>query len=176
MEPVTLTNLRSFLQRLGERYSHPATIYLLGGSALCWMGSPRVTLDVDYSFEVAPDEAERFQAILNELAAEMQLDAEYVPLSEFIPLPPEAYSRRRAVGQFGQLEVYIFDPYSIALSKIARGFEADLEDVIFMLHEGLIEFSELERLFEQVLPQARRADIIPQEFQAYLDEVRRRIA
>ena len=29
------------------------------------------------------------------------------------------------------------------MSKIARGFEADLEDVEFMLHENLIEFAEL---------------------------------
>lgn len=176
MEPVTVVNLRSFLQRLGERYPGSATIYLLGGSALCLLGSPRATLDVDYAVEIVPEEIEQFQVILAELAAEMRLDLEHVALAEFIPLPPEAHRRRRAVGRFGQLEVYIFDPYSIALSKIARGFEADLEDVVFMLNENLIEFAELERLFEQVLPQAPEADIVPQEFQAYLAEVRRRMA
>jgi hypothetical protein len=40
MEPVTTTNLKLFLQRLGERCSRPATLYLLGGSALCFLGSP----------------------------------------------------------------------------------------------------------------------------------------
>jgi hypothetical protein len=140
------------------------------------LGSPRATLDVDYTFEVAPEEAARFRAALSELAAEMHLDLEDVPLAEFIPLPPEAWERRRTVGQFGQLRVYIFDPYSIALSKIARGFEADLEDVGFMLREHLIEFGELERFFEQILPQVHKADIIPQEFRAYFAEVRRRMA
>ena len=175
MEPVTAVNLRSFLQRLGERYPGTATIYLLGGSALCLLGSPRVTLDVDYTVEVAPEDADHFQAVLAELAAEMRLDLEDVPLAEFIPLPPEARERRHAIGRFGQLEVYIFDPYSIALSKIARGFEADFEDVVFMLRERLIEFDELERLFEQVLPKAPEADIVPQEFRAYFEELRRQV-
>jgi len=175
MESVTATNLKSFLQRLGERYPGPATIYLLGGSALCLLGSPRVTLDVDYIVEVTPEGAARFRIVLAELAAEMRLDLEDVPLAEFIPLPPGARERRRTVGRFGQLEVYIFDPYSIALSKIARGFEADLEDVVFMLREHLIEFDELERLFEQILPEAPKADIAPQEFRAYFEELRRQV-
>ncbi len=176
MEAVTSVHLRAFLQRLGERYPGPATIYLLGGSALCLLGSPRATLDVDYTFEIAPEDEARFQAALAALAAEMRLDLESVSLDEFVPLPPGARERRRAVGRFGQLEVYIFDLYSIALSKVARGFEADLEDVVFMLRERLIEFGELERFFEHILPQAPRADIIPQEFRAYFEEVRRRVA
>ncbi len=175
MEPVTTTNLKSFLQRLGERCSSPATLYLLGGSALCFLGSPRVTLDIDYIAEVAEEDTARFQGMLSELAAEMHLDLEDVPLAEFIPLPPEAWERRQIVEQFGQLEVYIFDPYSIALSKIARGFEADIEDVVFMLDEGVIEFDKLESLFEQILPKAAEADIVPQEFRSYFEELRRRV-
>jgi hypothetical protein len=143
MEPVTTANLKSFFQRLSQRYAGPATIYLLGGSALCLLGNPRTTLDVDYTFEIAPENAARFQAAVAELAAEMRLDLEDIPFDEFVPLPSGALERHRAVGQFGQLEVYIFDPYSIALSKIARGFEADLEDVMFMLREHLIEFDQL---------------------------------
>jgi hypothetical protein len=104
----------------------------------------------------------------------LRLDLEEVPLVEFIPLPTRARERRRLVGRFGQIEIYIFDLYSIALSKIASGFESDLEDVVFMLREGLIEFGELERHFGEVLPQSPQADIIPAEFQAYFEEVRRR--
>jgi len=176
MEPVTEKNLKAFLRRLSERYPGPATFYLLGGSALCLLGSPRTTLDVDYIFEVAPEDTARFQAVLTELATEMRLDLDDVPLAEFIPLPPAAHERRQLVGRFGQLAVYVFDPYSIALSKIARGFEADLEDVIFLWREGLIEFGELEHHFRAVLPRAAKAVIIPQEFEDYFEEVRRRIA
>ena len=131
VEAVTEINLRAFLERLGEQYSGSATLYLLGGSALCLLGNPRVTVDVDYWYAVSSGEEARFKAAVEKLAEEMHLDVEDVPLDEFVPLPPGAYDRRQLVGHFGGIEAYIFDPYTIALSKIARGFEADLEDVLF---------------------------------------------
>lgn len=175
MEPVTLTTLQTFLQRLGERYSGAGDFYLLGGSALCLLGNPRATLDIDYTFELGAGSVEQLEATLAELSAEMRLDVEAVPLAEFVPLPPQAHERRQLVGRYGQLDVYIFDLYTIALSKVARGFEADLEDVMFMLHEGLIEFGELERHFNSILPDAPEADIIPSEFRDYFEEIRHRL-
>jgi len=175
MEPVTAAAIQQFIQRLAERYGGAGTLYLLGGGALCLLGSPRETRDVDYTFEVAPDMADRFRIALEEVSAELQLDLEDVPIAEFIPLPPQARERRRALGRHRQLDVYIFDPYTIALSKIARGFEADIEDVVFLLCTGVIEFAELERLFGAILPKAPQADIDRKEFRAYFEEVRRRV-
>ena len=120
MEPVTLDTLQTFLQRLGERSPGAGDFYLLGGSALCLLGNPRITVDVDYMFELDVGSIEQFEAAVAELAAEMGIDVEAVPLAEFVPLPPQAHRRRQPVGRYGQLNVYIFDPYSIALSKIAR--------------------------------------------------------
>lgn len=175
MEPVTTRALQTFLKGLGERYTGHGTFYLLGGSALLLLGSPRETRDVDYMVEPAPDADAELKSALDALGAELKLDLEWVPLNEFVPLPPQAYERRRLIGQYGGLEVYIFDPYTIALSKIARGFESDLEDVVFMLKQSLVEFGELERLFAAILPEAPEAGISRAEFQAYFDEVRRRV-
>lgn len=121
-----------------------------------------------------PGQAQAFQSALDQLGAELRLDLKSVPLGEFIPLPPDARQRRRFIGRFGRLDVYIFDLYSIALSKIARGFEADIEDVLFMLDQKHIVFPELERFYQIILPQAARSDIDPKEFKAYFEEVRRR--
>lgn len=174
MEPITSNILHTFLQRLGERYGHPATLYLLGGSALCLLGSPRATLDVDYDLDLQSEARAALESTIAELATEMRLDVEPVPLAEFAPLPPGAEERRQYVGRYGQLAVYIFDLYSIALSKIARGFESDLEDVLFMLKARLVEFATLEQYFDAVLPKASRADIDPTEFLAYFAEVKKR--
>jgi hypothetical protein len=173
-EPVTSAAILLFLQRLGERWQAQSALYLLGGGALCLLGNPRETRDLDYSVEATPEVLSQLQMVASKLAAEMQLDLEEVPLGEFVPLPPDAEQRRRFVGRFGQLDVYIFDPYSIALSKIARGFESDLDDVMFMLGQGLIEFSELELYFESVLPKAAKFDIEPREFRQYFEEIRAR--
>ena len=173
-EPVTPAAILSFLQRLGERWQSPSTLYLLGGGALCLLGNLRETRDLDYTVEAVPETLNQLQATVSKLAMEMQLDLEEVPLGEFVPLPPGAEQRRRFMGRFGQLDVYIFDPYSIALSKIARALETDLDDVMFMLEQNLIVFSELERYFEAVLPKAAKFDIDPREFRQYFEEVRRR--
>lgn len=172
METVTSAALKKFFERLGEQLENPATFTLLGGSALCLLGSPRETLDVDYFIEGARQEID---TALKQLSADLELDLELVPLEEFIPLPPEAEQRRRFVGRYGQLDVYIFDLYSIALSKIARGFESDLEDVEFLLNHKLIEWEMLEKHFQTILPSSASADINPKEFQQYFETLKRKM-
>ncbi len=44
-----------------------------------------------------------------ELAAQYRLDIEAVPIAEFVPLPPGSETRRRIVGRFGQIDVYVYD-------------------------------------------------------------------
>lgn len=175
MEPITAVALQDLMRGLGERCSQPATLYLLGGSALCLLGSPRQTLDLDYIAETSPETGHEFKEILVDLAASLELDVEEVPIGEFIPLPESAAERRRLVGRFGQIIVYIFDPYTIALSKIARGFESDLEDVMFLLQAGVIQYAELEQHFHEVLPRAAHFEIDPKDFRAYFAEIRRQM-
>ncbi len=172
MESVTLQTLQAFFQRLGEALPFPATIYLSGGSALCLLGSPRETLDVDCSIEEAPSEAWK---TIEQIADELRLIVELVPLGEFIPLPPDAKQRRRFVGRYGMVDVYIYDLYSIALSKIARGFESDLEDVEFLVKQNLVNWETLEAHYRTILPRSAEADIDPKEFRQYFETLRKRL-
>jgi hypothetical protein len=172
MESVTTEVLLTFFQRFGEQITMPVTIYLFGGSALCLLGSPRETLDVDYSIESSAPEIEK---TLERLAQELKLDLELVPLEEFIPLPDDFETRHQFVGRYGNLDVYIFDLYSIALSKIARGFESDLEDVEFLINQKLIAWEVLTKHYQTILPRARDADIDPREFQQYFETLSRKI-
>ena len=61
MEPVTWDLLLEFLHRLGERFPFPGSVYLLGGSALCLLGNPQVTQDVDYTYELNPRRPKRLK-------------------------------------------------------------------------------------------------------------------
>jgi hypothetical protein len=175
VEPVTSESIQAFLEKLGKSYSGSANFYLLGGTALLLLGNPRSTIDIDYTYEIPSGKDQEFEALVNELGKEMRLDLESVPLGEFIPLDPDAFSRRKWIGQYGNITVYLFDLYTIALSKIARGFETDLDDVIFLINTHLIEFAELERLFQGMLPSARKTDILPGEFLAYFEKIKERI-
>lgn len=176
MEPITTEILVEFLNRLGQRFPDQATLYLLGGSALLLLGNPRQTLDIDYTTDLNPEQQRALENTMNQLASQYRLDIESVPIGEFIPLPPDAETRRRFIGRFGQIDVYLYDLYTIALSKIARGFDTDLEDVVFLIKTNLIDLAELQRHFTTVLPQAAETDIISSEFQGYFKDLIRRLA
>ena len=175
MEPVTPETLTAFLKRLGETFSDKATFYLLGGSALLLLGNPRQTLDIDYTTDLDPERKVDLENSLKLLAAQFRLDIESVPIEEFVPVPPGAENRRRFIGRFGNIDVFLYDLYTIALSKISRGFDTDLEDVVFLIKNGLIDLPELQRLYQVILPLSPKADIIPQEFEQYFQELLRRL-
>jgi hypothetical protein len=176
MVPITQAVLIEFLQLLGQTYPGQAAVYLLGGSALSLLGNPRGTLDIDYTTDLGLEDQKEFDAVINQVASQLKLDVEIVPLEEFIPLPPNATNRRQFIGRYGSVDVYLFDLYSIALSKIARGFDSDLDDVIFMLKKNLINLETLERYFDTILPEAPKADIDPREFQQYFNELKKRLS
>ncbi len=79
------------------------------------------------------------------------------------------------MGRYGNLDVYIFDLYSIALSKIARGFESDIEDVEFLINRKLITWDALNEHYQSILPRARSVDIDPREFQQYFETLKRKM-
>lgn len=49
MAAITIDHISAFLTEVGHRYQQPATLILLGGSALCLLGSKRATVDIDYT-------------------------------------------------------------------------------------------------------------------------------
>lgn len=90
-EQVTRENLLAFLQRVGERWTSSASLYLLGGGALGLLGNPRETRDLDYTVDLPADLLDDFRRAAAEVASDMHLDLEEVPIGEFVPLPPDAY-------------------------------------------------------------------------------------
>lgn len=161
--------IHHFLEKLSMQYSQPATLYLLGGSALCFLGNPRRTIDIDCAIENPP---EGFNKAVESVAHELHLEVEIISLEEFIPLPSEAQKRHQPVGKFGNLEVYVFDPYSIALSKIARGFDTDIQDVIFLLQNNVILLKKLTQFVSEAIPVAWDYDIDPKDLEKHLEVVR----
>ncbi len=64
-------------------------------------------------------------------------------------------------------------PYTIALSKLARGLESEIQDVLFLLREGTIEMEERGRIVDQAIPLAWRRDVDPEDLRRYFAEVQR---
>jgi len=128
-------------------------MYLTGGATAVLEGWRDSTVDIDVRFEPDSDAAlSRIRDLKEELAVNVELAS---PL-DF--LPPLDGWRDRARFRFreGNLEVFDFDPYSQALSKLQRGFELDLEDVRNMVSSGQVEPKRLLELYESVEPELFR--------------------
>ncbi len=165
--------IQSVLEMLGKHVPASSRLFLLGGSALILLGSQRPTIDIDFiGDDVSPSE---FDRAVMQAAKDMKIFAEPVPIERFIPLPDGSDDRKIRVGRFGNMEVFVADPYSIALSKLDRGFDTDVDDILFLIENKYVAVIELERMTQVVLTRAREFDIDPADFLAHLEIVRRRL-
>ncbi len=165
--PVDRERIATFLQQLGERFRRPDRVYLVGGTTMVWEGFRHQSLDIDLTFEVSPDDDAAFIRTLRALKDELSVNVEESSPDDFIPLPAGYRERSRFVGRYGQVDVFHFDLYSTALSKIERGTAEDFSDVLALLQHGQIEMSALENYFTEILPHFATTSLKgdPEEFQ-----------
>jgi hypothetical protein len=163
---VDAQGLHTFLQRLGHCYRHTGELYLVGGSSLLLVAAKTSTFDIDIKFEVPPEHQTAFIRCLRQVGRELGVPVEQASPDQFIPMPSGYAERRRFVGRFGNLDVFHFDFYAVALSKLHRGNDKDFADVISMTQQGLIKLAALEGYFQEILP--RYEDLLsadPDSFQ-----------
>jgi hypothetical protein len=151
-EEVTRERLRKLLEELGRRFRHPARLYLSGGEGLVWRGLRGTTRDVDVHYEVSPDHHGAFVTALRELKEKLSISIEEAYPGDFVPLPPGSEGRCTFVERFGQVDVFLFDPYAVALSKLSRGHDPDVQDVRALVASKVVDGEKLKRLFEAILP------------------------
>ena len=79
-----------------------------------------LTIDIDIvGDDVHPSEFHRF---IVQLAKELKIDVEPVPLDRFVSLPVGSTDRQIRIGPFENLEIYVADLYSFTLSKLDHSF------------------------------------------------------
>lgn len=141
-------------ERIGElarelgRVVAPGTrMYLTGGATAVLEGWRESTADVDVRFEPDSDAALRR---IGELKEQLSVNVELASPLDFLPPLPGWQERSRFRLREGNLEVFDFDPYSQALSKLQRGFELDLDDVRSMVESGQVDPAALAELFDAI--------------------------
>lgn len=149
---VDQRRITDFLRVLGETSRVAGRVYLVGGASVVLEGYRARTLDIDLTIEAAPEHEARLLQVLRELKDKLAVNVELVSPGDFIPLPSGWRDRSEYVGRFGALDVFHFDLYSTALSKIERGTEQDYADVLALLTAERLEWAQLAQRFEEILP------------------------
>jgi hypothetical protein len=73
------------------------------------------------------------------------------------------------------MEVFVADPYVIALSKLDCAFDTDFDDLKFLIRCRLVELDKLEQMMRNALPRAREFDMNPDDLLAHLQELKHRL-
>jgi hypothetical protein len=128
-------------------------MYLTGGATAVLEGWRDSTVDIDVRFE--PDSDAALERI-RDLKEELELNIELASPLDFLPPLPGWQDRSRFRLRESNIEVFDFDLYSQALSKLQRSFELDLEDVRNMVASGQVEPARLRDLFEAIEPELYR--------------------
>jgi hypothetical protein len=145
--------LEQFLARLGAALARPARLFLVGETSQVFEGWREWTKRVEFAAEVAPGDRAAFDETLREVSVQVGVEVFEESPGDVIPLPAGYESRARAAGIFGALQVYHFDPYSVAFRLIARGDEPDYHAVLAYLEHGWLRVDEMNALLVDLLPQ-----------------------
>jgi Nucleotidyltransferase of unknown function (DUF6036) len=145
--------IRRLARELGRVVVPGTRMYITGGATAVLEGWRDSTIDIDVRFE--PDSNEALNRI-RDLKEELALNVELASPLDFLPPLPGWEERSRFRFRDGNLEVFDFDPYSQAMSKLQRGFELDLEDVKNMVESGQVNPVQLRKMFDAIEPELFR--------------------
>lgn len=168
-EPADAERVRRLAAELGRVVPPGTRMYLTGGATAVLEGWRDSTADIDVRFEPDSDAALRR---ISELKEELAVNVELASPLDFLPALPGWQDRSRFRLREGNLDVFDFDPYSQALSKLERGFELDMKDVRAMVEAGLVEPERLLELFAAIEPELYRFPAVdPQSLRAAVESL-----
>lgn len=146
---VDKAEIERFLRTFGQQYRKSGRLYIAGGAALVHAGirSGR-TQDID--IEVTDG---NMLLTVDQLKHRLHLNIEIASPKDFMPVPSQWEAMSQYVGRYGDIEVFYFDFYSIALSKIDRGTTRDLQDVQLLVQQKAIDLPTLDEAFQDVMSQ-----------------------
>ncbi len=148
-----------FLTSVGQAMRKPARLYLSGETALIHMGTRpggamNGTMNGTINIEVVLDTTDQDEMLsaIQRVLDQMQIGVELASPADLIPLPTQWTTQSRYVGRSGSVDIFYFDFYSLALSKVARGADRDLMDIKLLLQQKVITLDGLDTACREILP------------------------
>jgi len=149
---VDRATIEAFLTRLGAEFPRPGRLYLIGETTQVYEGWRERTPRLAFAVEMASGDRLAFDEIVRRFQDQTGIEVFEEAPSDVIPLPAGYATRARSLASSGALQVYHFDPYSVAFRLIARGDEPDYGVVIAFLQHGWLAVAEMNALLADLLP------------------------
>ena len=109
-------------------------VYLVGGGTAVYLGWRRSSVDVD----LCADSDAVFRDIQG-IKERLNVNIEFARPEDFVPPLKGSADRHVFIDTVGSVTFYHYDPYEQLLSKIARGFQRDMDDAREFLRSGMVD-------------------------------------
>ncbi|WP_434684950.1 DUF6036 family nucleotidyltransferase [Pseudanabaena minima] len=145
--------IEQLMKALGREARGSGCIYFTGGASALLIGWRSSTVDIDIRLD--PEPLGIFQAIAK-LKQELDINIELASPQDFLPPLPGWRDRSVFIGRYGEISFYHYDFTAQALSKISRGYNRDIDDVLAMYEQKLFSLDKLRDCFEAISPELIR--------------------
>jgi hypothetical protein len=126
VDSIGSTQIKQIFTLLGQNIHQRLEVYVAGSIPTLIAGlTARPTEDIDIVDEV-PEAIRKQRAVLRKIQADYGLNIGHVQ-SHYLPIGWQ--ERRRFLGDFGGLRVYLVDPYDIFVSKLSSKQKKHQEDL-----------------------------------------------
>ena len=146
-EQVTRERMVLLMKELARRAPRRGAyrVYFVGGGTAVYLGWRRSSIDVDlYS-----DREVVFRDI-QEIKERLNINIEFARPEDFVPPLPRTAGRHVFIDTVGAITFCHYDPYAQLFSKVARGFQRDLEDAREFIRSGLVDPRKLRSLLATI--------------------------
>lgn len=161
--------INSFFREIG-RSRKPGIIRIVGGGALVMQGIRPEGVTEDLDLQVVGD----LDNAIRQAQRKLNIHVEFVEPSAFIPLPSGWENRCPFIGRQGNVDVFCFDFITIALTKILRANQRDVQDIILLAKSGYINKQHLAIAVQQTAKQLGKGNykkLSPQKFIAHYQNI-----
>lgn len=141
MMPFITRHLERLSDALGE-IPHPIHAYVAGGAAVNHYLGGRMSNDVDikWSHKIAiPPDLTVFAIDGDDPDAPRRIGIDAGFTDVLGSFPPDWENRAAQVATAGNIVVHVIDPVDLAVSKVARFQDRDIEDIRLLAKAGLVD-------------------------------------
>ena len=145
---------RSLLADIDARCPQPIEMHCIGGFAVTLhYGLMRPTGDIDVFHVIPGDGAPWLANVAGEGSELHRKHRVHVQLASVAAVPENYESRLIEVftGQFKKLRIHVLDAYDLALSKLERNADIDIEDVKYLARALNLDVDVLEGRYQEEL-------------------------
>jgi hypothetical protein len=163
--------IEQLMKALGREARGSGCIYFTGGASALIIGWRTSTVDIDIRLD--PEPPGIFQAIAK-LKQELDINIELASPQDFLPQLPGWRDRSVFIGRQGEISFYHYDFTAQALSKLSRGYNRDIDDVLAMYEQKLFTLEKLRDSFDAIESELIRfpsldADLLRNKIEQFID-------